>query len=216
MDPIKKQRCGYLVAFDGLDLGDGVPDKTNDAYKIQVFTPYNAADLQYSSQVTLDGSDQKTLDCIGILEDFSFGGGVGDPICVSAYVSSEFANQLKAKQKASLATTVIKKLGWWVVNYDVEEKAWFEEAFPLGKTGGTEGLVGGQLNAAGGKDIRLSIADAPTLIAPNMDVQVFNLYFEIVPASDTTYALSFRQSKTKAFVKGWGLQVGSIAKSKMS
>ena len=74
----------------------------------------------------------------------------------------------------------------------------------------------GQLNASGGKDVRLSIADAPTLVAPNLDVQVFNVYFEIVPASDTTYALAFRQGKTKAFVKGWGLQVGSVAKQKMA
>jgi hypothetical protein len=215
MDPTKKQRCGYLVGFNGLGLNQE-PDKETDAYKIRVFTPYNAAALEYS-QVTVDDLDgQKVLNCIGIIESFSFAGGVGDPICISAYVSSEFANQLKAKQKASLETTVIKKLGWWVVNYDVDDKSWFEEAFPKGNTESSDGVVMGQLNASGGKDVRLSIADAPTLIAPNLDVQVFNIYFEIVPASDTTYALAFRQGKTKAFVKGWGLQVGSVAKQKMA
>jgi hypothetical protein len=215
MDPTKKQRCGYLVGFNGLGLNQE-PDKETDAYKIRVFTPYNAAALEYS-QVKVDDLDgQKVLNCIGIIESFSFAGGVGDPICISAYVSSEFANQLKAKQKASLETTVIKKLGWWVVNYDVDDKSWFEEAFPKGNTESSDGMVMGQLNASGGKDVRLSIADAPTLIAPNLDVQVFNIYFEIVPASDTTYALAFRQGKTKAFVKGWGLQVGSVAKQKMA
>lgn len=215
MDPTKKQRCGYLVAFNGLGLNQE-PDKENDAFKIRVFTPYNAPDLEYA-QVAVDDLDgQKVLNCVGIIESFSFAGGVGDPICVSAYVSSEFANQLKAKQKASLETTVIKKLGWWVVNYDVDDKSWFEEAFPKGNTDSGDGFVMGQLNASSGKDVRLSIADAPTLIAPNLDVQVFNIYFEIVPASDTTYALAFRQGKTKAFVKGWGLQVGSVAKQKMA
>ena len=215
MDPTKKQRCGYLVGFNGLGLNTE-PDKETDAYKIRVFTPYNAASLEYS-QVKVDDLDgAKVLNCIGVIESFSFAGGVGDPICISAYVSSEFANQLKAKQKASLATTLIKKLGWWVVNYDVDDKSWFEEAFPKGNTESSDGLVMGQLNASGGKDVRLSIADAPTLIAPNLDVQVFNIYFEIVPASDTTYALSFRQGTTKAFVKGWGLQVGSVAKQKMA
>ncbi len=215
MDPTKKQRCGYLMAFNGLGLNQE-PDKESDAFKIRVFTPYNAADLEYS-QVAVDDLDgQKVLNCVGIIESFSFAGGVGDPICISAYVSSEFANQLKAKQKASLETTVIKKLGWWVVNYDVDDKSWFEEAFPKGNTDSGDGFVMGQLNASGGKDVRLSIADAPTLIAPNLDVQVFNIYFEIVPASDTTYALAFRQGKTKAFVKGWGLQVGSVAKQKMA
>jgi hypothetical protein len=215
MDPTKKQRCGYLVAFNGLGLNQE-PDKENDAFKIRVFTPYNAADLEYANVAVDDLDGQKVLNCVGIIESFTFAGGVGDPICISAYVSSEFANQLKAKQKASLETTVIKKLGWWVVNYDVDDKSWFEEAFPKGNTDSGDGFVMGQLNASAGKDVRLSIAEAPTLIAPNLDVQVFNIYFEIVPASDTTYALAFRQGKTKAFVKGWGLQVGSVAKQKMA
>ena len=215
MDPTKKQRCGYLVGFNGLGLNQE-PDKENDSFKIRVFTPYNAAALEYG-QVAVDDLDgQKVLNCIGIIESFSFAGGVGDPICISAYVSSEFANQLKAKQKASLETTLIKKLGWWVVNYDVDDKSWFEEAFPKGNTESGDGIVMGQLNASGGKDVRLTIAEEPTLVAPNLDVQVFNIYFEIVPASDTTYALAFRQGKTKAFVKGWGLQVGSVAKQKMA
>jgi hypothetical protein len=216
MDPTKKQRCGYLMAFNGLGLNTE-PTKADDAFKIRVFTPYNAPSVEYTNGVTVEDLDgQKVLDCIGLIESFSFGGGVGDPICISAYVSSEFANQLKAKQKASLATTLISKLGWWVVNYDVDDKSWYEEAFPKGDTTALSGFVKGQLNAAGGTDVRLSIAEEPTLIAPNLDVQVFNIYFEIVPASDTTYALAFRQGSTKAYVKGWGLQVGSVAKSKMA
>lgn len=214
MDPTNKQRCGYLVSFNGLGLNTE-PDKENDAFKIRVFTPYNAAAVEYD-QVTVDDVDgQKILNCVGVLESLSFAGGVGDPICISAYVSSEFANQLKAKQKASLETTVINKLSWWIVNYDVEAKAWFEESFPKGSTEGNDGIVKGQLNASGGNQVRLSIAEEPTLISPNLDIQVFNIYFEVVPGSDATYALSFRQAATKAFVKGWGLQVGNVAKQKL-
>jgi hypothetical protein len=214
MDPTKKQRCGYLVAFNGLGLNEE-PAKDKDAYKVRVFSPFNAPENEYKGVKVDDLDGQKILDCIGVIESFSFGGGVGDPICISAYISTEFANQLKAKQKASLATTAISKLGWWIVNYDVEEKAWYEEGFPKGDTTANDGFVKGQLNANGGKDIRLSIAESPTIISSNMDVQVFNMYFEIVPASDSTYALTFRQGKTKAYVKGWGLQVGAIAKGKM-
>jgi hypothetical protein len=215
LNPTKKQRCGYLMAFNGLGLDQEI-GKDNDAFKIRVFTPFNSAGTPEYPNVTIEPNDgQGVLDCIGIIESFHFEGGVGDPICISAYVSSEFANQLKAKQKASLATTTISKLGWWIVNYDVDDKSWFEEAYPKGKSGATDGFVKGQLNAGGGTDIRLSIADSPTMIASNMDVQVFNIYFEIVPASDSTYALAFRQGTTKAFVKGWGLQVGSVAKQKL-
>jgi hypothetical protein len=215
MDPTKKQRCGYLVAFNGLDLNTE-PTKDVDDYKIRVFTPYNAPGKSYELVDVEDNDGQKILNCIGVIDHFSYAGGVGDPICISAYVSTEFANQLKAKQKASLTTTIIKKLGWWVVNYDVEEKGWFEEAYPRGTTEKGGGFVGGQLNAAGGKDVALQISDEPTKISPTMDVQVFHIYFEVVPGSDTTYALNFAQAKTKPFVKGWGLQVGNIAKPKLA
>jgi hypothetical protein len=215
MDPTKKQRCGYLTAFNGLDLNnEPVADK--DEYKVRVFTPYNAPSKAYELVNIEDIDGAKALNCIGVIDSFSFGGGVGDPLCISAYVSTEFANQLKAKQKASLTTTVIKKLGWWVCNYDVEEKAWFEEAFPRGSTDKGGGFVAGQLNAKGGKDVALQIAEEGTKISSTLDIQVFHIYFEVVPGSDATYALNFAQAKTKPFVKGWGLQVGNIAKQKVA
>ena len=138
-------RCGYLTAFNGLDLGTE-PTKDAEEYKVSVYTPFNAEAPEYTQAAPAQNDDGlRTVDCIGIIEHFSWGGGAGDPICIGAYVSTEFANQLKAKQKTTLTTTAIKKLGWWVVNYDVENKAWFEEAFP--KT--ADGFVAGQLNAAG-------------------------------------------------------------------
>ena len=175
-----------------------------------MYTPFNADAPEYTQAATKQNNDGlRTVDCIGILDHFSWGGGAGDPICISAYVSTEFANQLKAKQKTTLKTTAIKKLGWWIVNYDVENKAWFEEAFP--KT--SDGFVAGQLNAQGGKAVALQVAEEPTAIAANIDVQLFQLYFEIVPSGNATYALRFAQGKTKPFVKGWGLQIGKVGKS---
>jgi len=212
MDPTQKQRCGYLTAFNGLDLGTE-PTKGADEYKVSVYTPFNAEKPEYTqAEPTQNDDGLRIVDCIGIIEHFSWGGGAGDPIAISAYVSTEFANQLKAKQKTTLSTTAIKKLGWWIVNYDVENKAWFEEAFP--KT--ADGFVAGQLNAQGGKAVALQVAEQPTAISSNIDVQVFQIYFEIVPGANATYALRFAQAKTKPFVKGWGLQVGKIAKDKLS
>jgi hypothetical protein len=211
-DPSKKQRCGYLVAFNGLDLSKE-PTKADDEYKIHVFTPYNADKPEYTNVEPAANDDGlRTVECIGIIDRFSWGGGAGDPICISAYVSTELANQLKAKQKTTLSTTAIKKLGWWVVNYDVEDKCWFEEAFPKGN----DGVVAGQLNAQGGKNVALQVAEQPTLIASSIDIQVFQIYLELVPGANSTYSLRFAQAKSKPFVKGWGLQVGNIAKAKLA
>ena len=216
MNPTNKQRCGYLMAFNGLDLSTA-PTATDDKYKINVFTPFNAAGSPaYSKASVTDTEGVKSIDCIGIIDSFSFAGGVGDPICISAYVSSEFANQIAAKQKASLSTTTIKELGWWIINHDDEEKGWYEEAYPKGTLSGSEGVIKGQLNAPGGSDVRLTVANEGTKVSPTLDIVVYNLYFEVIPASDSTYVLNFAQSKSKPFVKGWGLQVGDVAKAKVA
>jgi hypothetical protein len=213
MDPNNKQRCGYLTAFNGLDLGEE-PTQDKDPYKISVFSPYNVKDNAHAYKGVTPVTDAEMLkvDCIGIIDHFSWAGGAGDPICIGAYVSTEFASQIKAKQKSTLSTTLIKKLGWWIVNYDVESKAWFEESYPKS----ADGFVSGQLNAPGGKTVALQVADEPTTIASSIDVQVYQLYFEIVPGANATFPLGFAQGASKPFVKGWGLQVGGIAKSKMS
>jgi len=53
-------------------------------------------------------------------------------------------------------------------------------------------------------------------IAPNIDVNVYNLYFEVVPAANMTYDLRFATSASKQFVKGWGLKVGTLAETAMN
>lgn len=203
MDPTKKNRVGYLTAFSGLDLGDA-----NLAQDISVFSAWNPAETGYAD-VTLEGED-KRVKCVGILDQFSFGGGVGDPICISAYISAENANLLSAKMKIALNTTKITKLGWWICNFDEENKKWYEESYPKDPTN-----VKGQLNAPGGRDVRLSIASQPTKVAPNIDVNVYQIYFEIIPAADATYSLHFATDASKQFVRNWGLVVGTQATAAM-
>jgi len=123
MDPTKKQRVGYLCAFEGLSLGSDLLGKD-----LSVYTPFNSDSVNYKG-VTLDaGGDSglKKVTVVGVIENFSWGGGVGDPICISAYVSAENAQQIQAKQQTTLKDTKIKKLAWWICNYDEETKQWFE------------------------------------------------------------------------------------------
>src|SRR5215510_1929483 len=93
MDPSKKQRTGYLLTFDGLGLDAALPQD------IQVFSPFNAAAADYTAaDLVVDSSvTPAKLTVAGIIESFSWNGGVGDPISISAYVSSENAQQIKAK-----------------------------------------------------------------------------------------------------------------------
>lgn len=198
MDPTKKQRVGYLVFFEGLNMNDFLKQD------IEVFTPYSNSENQYG-EVTID-KEQGKATVVGVIESFSWTGGVGDPICISAYISAENAQTIKAKTKGTLDTTVIKKLGWWIANFDAENKVWFEEAYPKDPT-----TLTAQLNAPGGSDIVLHVSDEPSKVAPNIDINVYNMYFEVVPAANATFALHFATSSKTNIVRNWGLKIGTNA-----
>lgn len=202
MDPEKKQRVGYLVKFSGLNMGEYLKAD------IDVFTPYNSSETGYG-EVEVD-SDETKVTVVGVMEDFSWGGGVGDPICISAYISSENAEVLSAKTKTTLDTTIISELAWWIVNFDEENKVWYEECYPLDPE-----IAGGQLNAPGGSDVRLVVSADATKIAPTVDLNVYNMYFEVIPAANTTYNFHFASSMKTKFVKNWGLKIGTNAEAAM-
>jgi hypothetical protein len=202
MDPSKKQRVGYLTSFKGLGLGDFLKQD------IEVFTPYpDAATGGEAASLKTENKFKTT----GIIESWSFGGGVGDPICISAYISAENAQAIKAKMQNALTTTKITQLGWWIIDFDEETKKWYEQCYPKAPT-----TVTGQLNAPGAKDIRIHVADEPTKVAANIDVNVYNIFFEIVPAANTTFALHFATSATTQFIMNWGLKVGLLSGTAMS
>jgi hypothetical protein len=199
MDPSKKQRVGYLMFFEGMDMGEFLkPD-------IEVFTPFNSQEAPAYGEVQLEGDDKK-ITCVGMIESFSFNGGVGDPLRISAYISSENANILQAKLKTTLSTNKVTKLGWWICNFDAENKVWFEEAYPKEPT-----TVVGQVNAPGGKDFRIAVAQDATRISPTLDTNVYNLYLEVIPAANATYNFHFATSSKTPYIRQWGLKVGSNA-----
>jgi len=204
MDPTKKQRFGYVTALNGFGLAATL---TQD---ITVYTPFNtgAAPTYAGLTYTAPTKDAPTgsAKVVAVIEHFSWGGGVGDPISISMYMSQENAKQIKALQQLTLKTTTIKSLGWWMANFDEETKQWFEQANPL-----TPATVTGQINAPGKADIRLHVANDAEKVAPNIDVNVYNVHIEVVPAANVQHTLHFADSATMKVVKSWGLVVGTIA-----
>lgn len=203
MDPNRKQRVGYLVQFQGLNMQDFLkPD-------IDVFTPYNSAEASYG-EVTLEQETGK-ITVVGVLDSFSWGGAVGDGLCFGAYISAENAEVLSAKTKTTLDTNVVNQLAWWIVNFDEENKVWFEECHPLEPT-----VVQGQINAPPGGSVALHVSPEPTKVASNIDINVYNVYFEVIPAANETFALHFATSLKTKFVKNWGLKIGTNAAAAVS
>jgi len=71
--------------------------------------------------------------------------------------------------------------------------------------------VVGQINAPGGKDLRIAVSQEATKVAPNIDTNVYNLYFEVIPAANATYAFHFATSSKTKYVRNWGFKVGTPA-----
>lgn len=204
MDPTKKQRLGYVTALNGLGLARPL------ASDITVYTPFNTgAAPTYSGLVGYTapsaGVPTGSCKCIGVVEHFSWNGGVKDPISLSFYVSAENAAQLRAL-RLSAKNTAISELGWWIADYDQEVKKWFEAAFPKAPD-----RVSGKVNAPGKRDIRLHVVTDPEKVAPNIDVNVYRVHVEIVPTGTVQHTLHFASSDLKQLVKSWGLVVGTMA-----
>jgi hypothetical protein len=195
MNPNETPRIGYLLNFEGLNMpGFLKPD-------LEVFTPYENPSIDYPNIRSVKNGSK--IRPIGIIDKFSFAGGVGDPICISAYISAENAQALASKQKSTLDTTIVKKLSWWICNFDQENKAWFEEAHPKSPS-----TVRGQLNAPGGSKVRLQIDANPTKISSSLDLNVYKLYFEVIPSADGVFLFHFATTSKTKYIKGWGLKIG--------
>lgn len=198
MDPNKKQRVGYITDFNGIGLSAAL------AKDLTVFSPYNNATAPAYTPL---GITNNQVTVTAILNNVSWGGGVGDAFSFSCYMSSENANLLKAQKQLTLKTTSISSLGWWVGNFDEETKVWYEEHYPLAPM-----KITAELNAVSKTDIRLHVADEPIKVAPNIDVNVYNVYFEAIPAANQTATFNIASSSTKKVAKNWGLVVGTLAK----
>jgi len=203
MDPSKKQRVGYLVWMEGLNLGEFLKQD------IKVFCPFTHAEAPGYAEAKLDKSNGK-MTCVGVIESFSFNGGVGDPVCISAYISSQNAEVLAAKLKTTVDTNTVKKLAWWICNFDEENKAWYEEAYPIEPT-----TINGQVNASASGSLKITVGQEAEKVAVNIDTNVYNLYLEVIPAANSTFAMHFATSAKTKYVRNWGLKVGTNAAAAM-
>lgn len=197
MDPTRNSRVGYLVHFQGLNMGEFLKQD------VEVFTPYSNSEANYK-EVSFNKEVGKVT-VVGVIEHLSWSGGVGDPFVCSAYISKENAAILEGKMRGTLDTNTIKKFGFWICNFDAENKIWFEEAYPKDPP-----TMTGQLNKSGA-EVRLYVAKESTRIMPNLDVEVVNVSFEIIPAANSTFNLTFATSSKTPQVKHWGLKVGTNA-----
>jgi hypothetical protein len=197
MHPGEHLRIGYVVSLDGF----GLPPKALKP-DLHVAVPYNNETLAFSG-ITLEAASAgpKRANVIGVIEKFEWNGGTGDPIKLEFGVSQENATQILSLQYAALKTTMVTSLGWWIADYDPEEKAWFEQSYAL------NGPLTGHINNR--KDPDLSVDMTPIAVKEGIGVSVYKVKIEVVPAGDAKYKLHFATSHAQKVVRVWGILIGS-------
>jgi hypothetical protein len=181
LDAKKKGSVGYLLFWSGCG-GLTLPQD------IEVWNPFSSV-----GQTIVSG---ETVTCIGLIEHFSYAGDSDDPIRISAYVSKAAAANLKAKLSAPLSTTKVK-VAWYIVGFDGEKKGWYEAALIKGP-----GKVDAVIDSVAGV-LQLFISNEATRLSEELDIEIFKMEFQIVPADGKSANLEFATGPTTRVVKAW-------------
>ncbi len=196
-DPNKSQRVGYVTA---LTIGT-----TKYAKDLQVFVPV-VEPVGFTGlgpiAPTAANAGLGRINVVGVLEKFEWDGGVGQPLKLEFYLSQHNALQIKAAQASTLSTK-IDTVAWWIADYDVATKKWYEQSFPISAVSGVVGGTSGQP----GLDVDLTGVQAKD----GIDVNVYKVAVSVAPAANSQYALYFANSPRAGATKSWGLVVGKPA-----
>lgn len=178
----KNDRIGYLLSlsgFGGLNLQKD----------IEAINPFSGA-----GQTVVSGS---AIPCVGLLELFHFDGGEGDPLRLKAYLSKANAANVRAKLARPLSTTGLK-LAWYIIDFDSDAKVWYEASFIRSPTQAEANLDGT------GGDLQIFVDNEPTSLADHLDIGVFGLEIQVVPADGKSATLEFATGPRTRLVKRWG------------
>jgi hypothetical protein len=204
MDPNEHPRIGYVVLLNGFGLSEALKPDLN------VAVPYNSATLEYKSLVLAPptAKDQggklvgpSTTKVVGVLDNFEWNGGTCDPIKLEFTVSQQNANAINSLLQAGVKDTLIKSLAWWICDYDVELKCWFEQAHVLGA-----GTITGHINKR--KEPALSVEMKPVEVGEGLGVKVYKVKLDVVPAGQEKYRLHFATTRGQKVVRIWGVLIG--------
>jgi len=112
-------------------------------------------------------------------------------------VSPGTAANVRSKIARPLSSTRLE-LSFYIVSYDDEKKQWYEAVLVK-----NNGRMTANLDTTDGK-LQIFVDNTPTRISDTLDVNVYKLEFQVVPAKDTTSLLEFATGPTQRLVKQWG------------
>ncbi len=115
---------------------------------------------------------------VGVIESFSWSGGVGDLLKVDFWVSQANATTIKAAQQSTLTMTNVNSLSWLILSFDQEKKVWFEQSYPA--AGPVSGIVGPRDNP----ELNVDLTGAPA--KDGIDVMVYKVHMSVPRRTSST------------------------------
>jgi hypothetical protein len=202
MDPNEHKCVGYVTRLGGFGLTSSL------AADLKVSLPFSGSIPTYTGLQPAHVAGPvpaMTANVVGVMEKFTWSGGVGDPFEIDFWCSQENAFQIKALQQTTLKSTIVDPLGWWIGDYDQEAKMWYEKSFPLG----TSGIVAGTI--ANKENPELNVDLKGTFAKDGIDVLVYKISMKVVPGANKEYAIRMANSSAKPVSKQWGLVIGTLS-----
>jgi len=189
-DLLEHRRIGYLTAFDGLAR---LPSALNA--DLGVFCPYQTP--SYTPVVPHNGR----VNVVAVIEQIQWDGGIGSAVTIDCHMSRENAIRLKSLEQETLSTLEVRKIGWWVTDYDQVNKKWFEQFYPKAPQI-LSALIARKENPMLNVDLTPS---------PVSNIYVYKVHLEIVPSANVAATFQVAASATEKVDRQWGLVVGSLA-----
>jgi len=200
-------RAGYITCLQGFGLSAPIVFNAD----IKCFCGFNNGSPKFGGINFVKPGTQTSLgvvQVVAILEKFSWGGGANHPLHFEMLMSQENATQLKAAQQATLTTTKVDSIQWWIFDYDQEKKCWFEQSYPMGSDSA-------QLTCRGHCVPR----DNPVLdvnlqgesVVEGTDQLMYKVIMDVGPGMDDLYSIFHANSAMKNQTKAWGGKVGGWA-----
>jgi len=211
-DPNQHTCVGWVLALQGFSLTSPIKFK-ND---ITCWVPYNSPQLQYAGATSLGSLSGQTdkimgkMKVVGVIEQFSWNGGVGDPLVVDFWVSQWNAAQLKTAQQATLTSTRVQQFAWWIIDHDPEQKKWYEKSFPISPGP----IITGHCVPKDNPDLDVNLLGES--FKDGIEAYGYKIHIQIGPAADCQYQLQFANSASLSAVKNWGMIIGDLAAGSMS
>ncbi|MFZ5893391.1 MAG: hypothetical protein ACOY0T_20185 [Myxococcota bacterium] len=181
LDPVRKGTIGYLLFWSGC----GGLSLTKD---IEVWNAFAG-----TGQTVVSGA---TVKCIGLIERFRYGGESDAPIRITAFVSKDTAANVRAKLANPITATTLQ-VSWYIVSFDDDRKQWFEAAFikNAARAQADVDVVNGTL--------QLFVESKSVPVGGHLDLGVYKIEFQIVPAEGASTLLEFATGPTQRLVKKW-------------